>query len=376
MTGAERWRVGVDATPLVTGHAIRGIGRYLRGVLDAASMAEPEWTRTHIALLLLNGQPAPIEAATWRTRRAPIRPQDLDPIVSFVADRIALRRRRPQLWHHTDPTNPWSPLRPDRTVVTVYDLIPLREPAVMTSIRAHRRFLYRRYLELVRRAAGIIAISESTAADVVELLGVPEGRIRIVPPYVGASIVSDSAADDSIAGPPAKFLFVGIPESHKRPMLAIDAFGELIRRGVDAELAFAGLHPASLRMALRERVAAAGVEARVRYLDRIDDAELGRRYAESVLVATSSIEGFGLPLVEAILAGGRVAATATAAYRDAVGAVATFATDSSVGAVADAMAGALGRAPSVADRARLAQRFGAPAVAAGLLAAYRDLVNV
>jgi glycosyltransferase involved in cell wall biosynthesis len=376
MTSADRWLVGVDATPLVTGHGIRGIGRYLGGVLDAVYISEPDWTRAHVALLLLNGQFAPIVTATWRTRRTSIRPQDLDPIVSSVADRIALRRRRPQLWHHTDPTNPWSPLRPDRTIVTVYDLIPLREPAVMASIRAHRRFLYRRYLGLVRRAAGIIAISESTAADVVELLGVAEGRIRIVPPYVRASIVSDSAAEDSVAGPPAKFLFVGIPESHKRPMLAIDAFGELIRRGVDAELAFAGLHPASLRIALRERVAAAGIEARVQYLDRIDDAELGRRYAESVLVATSSIEGFGLPLVEAILAGGRVAATPIAAYRDAVGEVATFATDSSIGAVADAMERALGRRPSAADRARLAERFGVLAVGAGLRSAYRDLVSV
>ena len=245
----------------------------------------------------------------------------------------------------------------------------------MARIRPHRRFAYQRYLGLVRAAAGIVAISGTTAADVVELLGVPEERIRIVPPYVTSSVVGGTGSAEPVARVPAMFLWVGIPEPHKRPLLAIDALGELVRRGVDAELAFAGVHPAPLRAQLRERVASARLESRVRYLDRIDDADLTRRYAGSVLVATSSIEGFGLPLVEAILAGGRVAATPTAAYRDAVGDVAMFAADASVGAVADAMDAALGRLPSAADRARLAERFGAPAVAAALLSAYRDLVR-
>jgi hypothetical protein len=77
--------------------------------------------------------------------------------------------------------------------------------------------------------------------------------------------------------------------------------------------------------------------------------------------------------VEAILAGGRVAATPTAAYREAADDSAIFASNSSVGAVAEAMRAALGQSPSSAGRARLADRFGAPAVSAALLDAYRDL---
>lgn len=374
MTGADRAAMGVDATPLAGGHAVRGIGRYLGGILGAVATVEPEWTRTSLGLLLLKGQAAGIDASTWRTSRSAIRPQDLDPIIAPIADRVALRGRRPRAWHHTDPTTPSSPHPAERTIVTVYDLIPLREPAVMARIRPHRRFVYRRYLGLARAAAGIIAISASTAADVVELLGVPEERIRIVPPFVGPSVAGSGIEEPGVR-PSARFMFVGIPEPHKRPMLAIDAFAELVRRGVDAELAFAGIHPATLRAELQQRVSAARLESRVRYLGRIDDAELTRRYASSVLVATSSIEGFGLPLVEAILAGGRVAATPIVAYREAVGDAATFAADDSVGAVADAMDAALGRSPSAADRARLAERFGAPAVAAALLSAYRDLVR-
>jgi glycosyltransferase involved in cell wall biosynthesis len=246
---------------------------------------------------------------------------------------------------------------------------------MMARIRPHRRLAYRHYLRLVSAAAGIIAISESTAADVVELLGVPRERIRIVPPYIAPSIHTATASTEPLAGARARFLFVGVPEPHKRPLLAIDALADLVHRGVDAELAFAGIHPAPLRAQLRRRVAAARLETRVLYLDRIDDAELTQRYARSVLVATSSIEGFGLPLVEAILAGGRVAATPTAAYRQAVGELAVFAADGSAGALADVMEAALGRPPSATDRARLADRFGAPTVAAALLSAYRELVS-
>jgi glycosyltransferase involved in cell wall biosynthesis len=329
--------------------------------------------RRKLGLLLLKGQVAPIHADAWRTRRSPVRPQDLDPIVSRIADRIALRGRQPYAWHHTDPTNPWSPLPGERTIVTVYDLIPLREPMMLARMQPHRRSAYRRYLGLVRAAAGVVAISGSTAADVSELLGVPEGRIRIVPPYVAPPAGGLPASADPAMRVPARFLFVGVPEPHKRPSLAIDALGELVRSGLNAELSFAGVHPAPLRARLRERVAAAGLQHRVRYLDRVDDAELTGLYAGSVLVATSSIEGFGLPVVEAILAGGRVAATPTAAYREAADDSAIFASNSSVGAVAEAMRAALGQSPSSAGRARLADRFGAPAVSAALLDAYREL---
>lgn len=376
MPDPESPAMGVDATPLATGHAVRGIGRYLGGVLTAVAIVEPDWTRANLGLLLLPRQEAPIAGSIWRTRRSRLRPQDLDPLIALAADRLAIRGRRPSAWHHTDPTNPSSPIPPSRTIVTVYDLIPLRDTAVMGSIRPHRRAAYRRYLRLVRSASGIVAISGSTATDLIELLGIEPERIRIVPPHVPAPGAGKSEPAGATADARARFLFVGVPEPHKRPMLAIEAFAKVVQSGIDAEFVFAGIHPAALREGLRQRVATLGLGSRVRYLDRIDDGDLTRRYASSVLVATSSIEGFGLPLVEAILAGGRVAATPTAAYRDAVDDAATFAADDSAGAMADAMALALDRPSSDADRARLAARFSATATSAALMTAYRDLAGV
>lgn len=367
MPGTDRQRVGIDATPLAGGHAIRGIGRYLDGVLRALGSVEPDWARDRVGLLEVAGQAVPIETLVWRTRRSPIRPQDVDVLVAPVADRWAIRRSRPRGWQHTDPSLPWSPLGIDRTVVTVYDLIPLAEPAVLARIRPHRRVAYQRYVELARRARGVIAISETTAAEVVARLGIPRSRIRVVPPWVEPPAHAPVATFDPAA--PLRLLFVGVPDPHKRPQLAIDTLAELGRRAIAAELDFVGVHPPRDRQALIERIAAGGLTGRVHFHDRVDDSDLARRYASGILLATSSVEGFGLPPVEAVLAGGRVVATSAAAYRETLEGTVPFARDDTAGALADAVVEAAAAAPTAAARADLRRRFSPGATADALIAA-------
>ena len=379
MSTSDRLLVGFDATPLASGHAVRGIGRYLGGLIEAMDQDDPVWTRSRLGLLCRRGQRLPIPARGWQTWRSPVRPQDLDLFGASIADRWAIRRRAPQVWHHTDPTVPWSPLPADRTIVTVYDLIPLRVPSMLGEMRPHRRWAYERYLRLVREARLTVAISETTAADVVELLDVSPVRIRVVPPHIvprGDADSADAVDPATVNGrEPAQFLFVGVPQPHKRPLLAIDAFAAVVRRGLDAELSFAGSHPVPLRAALETRARALGVSERIQYLGRIDDTELERRYRRSVLVATSHIEGFGLPIVEALLAGGRVAATPNAAFREAAGGAVSFSDDESPDAVADAMIDALEREPAPAQRRELADRFTGAVAATALRSVYAEVVG-
>lgn len=369
MFPTEGRRVGIDATPLDGGHGIRGIGRYLDGVLRAVGAEEPAWARDRLGLLLAAGQTAPIETVTWQTRRSPFRPQDLDVFVALVADRVAIRGSRPRAWQHTDPAIPWSPIAIDRTVVTVYDLIPLSEPSVMNRIRPHRRLVYRRYLDLVRHARGVIAISETTAAELVVRLGVARDKIQVVPPWVAP--LSPARAISSDEGARLRLLFVGVPDPHKRPELAIATLAELTRRGIDAELAFIGVHPQRDRTGLRERIEIDGLEQRVRFLDRIDDGELARRYSAATLLATSRVEGFGLPPVEAILAGGRVVATPSPAYRETLDGIVPFARDETAEALADAVLSAVDSPPTDTARAVLAQRFSRASAGHALVAAHQ-----
>jgi glycosyltransferase involved in cell wall biosynthesis len=262
-------------------------------------------------------------------------------------------------------------MRRDRTIATAYDLIPMREPAVMSRMRAHRRLAYRGYLRLIRGVRGVIAISRTTADDLGAILDVTDDRIRIVPPFV-KQWVPPAVPDSSCQSGRPSFLFVGVPDPHKRPELAVDALSELVRRGMDATLDFAGVQPSRDRFRLRARAEANGLAKRIRFLDRIPDAELHARFAGSVLLALSTIEGFGLPPVEAVLAGGRVVATPTPAYVESLAGVATFSTGDSAEEVADAMEVALERKVPDDAREALARAHSAPTVAAALRRAYRQ----
>ena len=366
--------VGIDATPLRSAHRVRGIGRYVDGVLSAIGTTEPAWVARDIGVLLAQGQPAPFEAAsTWRTARSPWRPQDLDPVVAVVAVRLAFRRHRPRLWHHTDPTIPSSPLRAARTLVTVYDLIPLQVPRVMAAIRPHRRAAYRRYLDLVRSSRGVIAISDTTGRVVADLLGIDPDRIHVVPPSIVMHAGPDVVEGDDRAGADRHLVFVGVPDPHKRPELAIDALAELRRRGADARLTMVGLHPPAIRRSLIERVRTAGVEGRVRFVDRIDDDSLAGLYRGSITLALSSVEGFGLPPVEAVLAGGRVVATPIDAYRETLTGNATFAASADAAAVADAVERACDQPRHPDAVAMLSDRYSPLTVSLALRRAYDAL---
>ena len=274
------------------------------------------------------------------------------------------------MWHHTDPLIPFSPLPPMRTIVSVYDAIPIQESDVWAAIRPHRRYAYRRYLDLVRASRGVIASLASTASDIEAVIGIPADRIAVVPPYVRrlADRASTVAATDS-ADAPCRFVFVGVLERHKRAELAVDMIAELVRRGMPATLTFIGTRPAHRRAAVQRHAARLGLTGRIRFVGRLDDEALDSVYARSTLLATSRVEGFGQPPVEAILAGGRVVAVPIAAYLETVGGLATFSTDATAGALADAALTAAAP-PDEAARRGLAERFGAAAATEALQQAY------
>jgi glycosyltransferase involved in cell wall biosynthesis len=222
----------------------------------------------------------------------------------------------------------------------------------------------------------VIAISDTTARDVERLLDVPAGRIRVVTPRivpiatVGSAPVAVSAASDVVP-----LLFVGVAEHHKRPELAIATLGALRRRGIEATLTFAGHQPRRIALGLARTVAEASLGGRVTYAGRVDDATLADLYRGSILLATSAVEGFGLPPIESLLSGGRVVAAPIDAYREALGAAGVIASRSDAEALADAVEVARSTASRPADVATVAGRFSSTATMRALLTAYEGLAG-
>jgi glycosyltransferase involved in cell wall biosynthesis len=290
---AEQRFVAFDVTPLQNGHRGRGIGTYVRGL--AARLLEQQavpiefwgWDDN-----LPFGPLPPPHRALWLPRLGV--PRTRFPSLLRSAMRIRLSLSRAAAVHLTDPNSLITSHR--RTILTtVYDLIPLHQgPGAGGSA-------YRAYLARVRSAATVFAISQATAEDVVARLSVPQDRVVLAPPGV------EIPAEVALPQPPLQgpyFLFVGSPDPHKNLALLLEA---LASGSLPERLAVVGGWPESSLAELRAKVEAAGLRGRVEHLGFVDATTLLSLYrSATAVVVPSLIEGFGLPVGEALAAGAPV----------------------------------------------------------------------
>jgi glycosyltransferase involved in cell wall biosynthesis len=177
-----------------------------------------------------------------------------------------------------------GPLRSSRPlVVTVHDLAVFRHPEAFN--RWSRLYSPRIVPRVLAAARRIIAVSEFTRRELVDVLHVPDDRIRVVP-----NGVDDGFTPDGPAAEGDYVLAVGTLEPRKNLQRLIDA-----ARRNDVELRVVGARGWG------------GVDVGgngVRWLGEVSDAELARLYRGALCVAYPSLyEGFGIPVLEAMACG-------------------------------------------------------------------------
>ena len=254
-------------------------------------------------------------------------------IGSVAADTLwypRLRAGRADVLHCPTFRGPFRSRGP--LVVTVHDLAVLRHPE---WFRGWSRSYSRLAVPRVVRAAGrVIAVSEFTKRELVDLLAVPEDRIRVVPNAVEPVFTSE--------GPRAEgdyVLAVGTLEPRKN--LA------RIAAAVDGELRIAGARGWG------------NVEppANVTWLGEVADAELAALYRGArCLVYASLYEGFGIPVAEALACGCPVVTSRDSPMAELAGEAAVYVDPWDVASIRDGIARAFAptprRGPSWADVAR------------------------
>ena len=194
------------------------------------------------------------------------------------------------LFHHTNFILPEAhPATPQ--VMTVHDLAFLRDPTCHAPRAAEA--LTRVVREATRRCAAFLTPSETTARDCEELLGVERKRLFVTPLGVDPSFYEPRRA---ASGRPY-VLAVGTLEPRKNHARLIRAFARL---DADVELRIVGV-----RGWLYEPVLEAAAETEnVSLLGHVGEAELRGLISGALAVAYPSLlEGFGLPVLEALAAG-------------------------------------------------------------------------
>jgi glycosyltransferase involved in cell wall biosynthesis len=189
-------------------------------------------------------------------------------------------------------------------VVTVHDLAVLRHPATFNQwTRQYSRLCVSR---VARAARLVIAVSEQTRRDVVELLGVPDERVRVIPNGVSDVFSPDGPAEDG-----DYVLAVGTLEPRKNLARLADATRRL---GVELRVAgAAGWGDVALP------------QNGVRLLGRVSDEELARLYRGARCLAYPSLaEGFGIPIVEAMASGTPVVTSRGRATEETAGGAAVL----------------------------------------------------
>jgi glycosyltransferase involved in cell wall biosynthesis len=193
--------------------------------------------------------------------------------------------------------------------------------------------LKRTYLRLmtrlsVRRATKVIAISESTRRDVIELLGVPAERVARI--YCGADPgfrplpASEVEAFRREKGLPERFvLFLGTIEPRKNVVTLVDAFADVIAGEPsstgDLQLVLAGGR-GWLAEPVYARVEELGLGDRVHFPGYVPEGEKALWYnAATCFCYPSLYEGFGLPPLEAMACGVPVVTSNVSSLPEVVG---------------------------------------------------------
>jgi glycosyltransferase involved in cell wall biosynthesis len=221
-----------------------------------------------------------------------------------------------------------------RHIVTIHDLFFYKHPD-LTSAEVRRDYapLVRDH---VKRADGVICVSEYTASEAHLLLEVPREKIAVIPNGVDPAYrepIAPAEVDAVLARrrlPRGGLLYIGSEEKRKNLVNLAMAYMGLARRGrvlPPLVLVGPGSHWASGGAIASPRIHATG------YLETREIRAL--LAASSMLVLPSLEEGFGLPVAEAMAAGLPVVCSRGSALEEVAGGAATLVDPLNTRSIAD-----------------------------------------
>ena len=305
------------------------------------------------------GHPSAIRKALWRSHGV---------VKDLVRDGV-------QVYHGLSGELPTGIRKAGiKSVVTIHDLIFMRHPEYYHWIDT--KIYEWKFRQALREADRIIAISERTRQDILELGGQQYAdRIQVIyqsfAPHFSTDISSEEKAKvrERYKLPQRFILNVGTIERRKNLALAVEAV-ELLPQ--DIHLVAVGRQTSYVRDLPHSD--------RLHLLGGISNRELAAIYAlAEAFVYPSRYEGFGIPIIEAIAAGLPVVACTGSCLEEAGGPYSRYVGPDDVIGMAEAikmsLRGSRGRQDRIARSREYIRRFEGNDVAAQVAQVYHDLMK-
>ena len=329
-------KIGIDIRTLRD--VMTGIGRYVSKMVEA-QVKSNDGNEYILFYTNLSGKPRQGIPAAGNFRLASYRwPGKMMTALWAYGNHPKVERFTGPIDVFHSPSFQVPPSRKAARVFTVFDLIAIAFPdmAIPSSVRHFRP----RIKHYVSRADIIVAISKATAGDIVNILDVPPEKIKVVypgttpimktePEKIGEVLNKYSIRKDYI-------LFVSRLDPRKNLSRLFKAF-EFSNLYKDFDMVVAGpkgWHMEEMFQTWRN------VKCRdqIKWLYFVNDEELAALYnGATFFIYPSLVEGFGLPILEAMSAGCPVLTSNLSSMPEAAGEAALYIDPYDIASIADGM---------------------------------------
>lgn len=323
-----------DLRPLQTGHQNRGIGMVIKSVLENLEDKENRYIfyifdkNNPIDDLGIKLKIKKYEFIKTKTLKTELKkPIDILDILKLIFHRYRkLRPCAPNIFMQFDFTLGFPRWRKTKIVVMAHDLIPLlmrreylpsiscvwnntigKKNKLKSTLRAiYYNFKYKIYYSNLKKAHSIVSISKSTTNSLINLLKIDKKRITTIYEAPALSKVTSNINSSTLLNRFKKpyIVYIGGTDRRKHIDHIVYSYNIVRSRGFDLLLLLVGSEFKDLLnipdTITRDAILSSPYQKDIHLLGFISDTEKNLLYQNAhALVFCSTLEGFGLPLIEA-----------------------------------------------------------------------------